>query len=90
LLLYRCHLLFIELCLEHPTCGRSWSKGVYIHYLYPSKERKSLSIYVRDSAIFSFLYCGLVFINSNNTPLQQQQETAAAAPQDPHSRQQPF
>jgi hypothetical protein len=29
-------------------------------------------------------------INSNNTPLQQQQETAAAAPQDPHSRQQPF
>jgi hypothetical protein len=40
------------------------------------------------------LYYGIkkigVFINSNNTPLQQQQETAAAAPQDPHSRQQPF
>jgi len=29
-------------------------------------------------------------INSNNTPLQQQQETAAAPPQDPHPRQQPL
>ena len=32
----------------------------------------------------------LAIINSNNTPLQQQQETTAATPQDPHPRQQPF
>jgi len=29
-------------------------------------------------------------INSNKTTLQQQQEIAAAAPHDPHPRQQPF
>jgi hypothetical protein len=40
-------------------------------------------------SLLSLLQHG-ININSNNTPLQQQQETAAAAPQDPHSRQQPF
>jgi hypothetical protein len=37
-----------------------------------------------------FWFLNLKLINSNSTPLQQQQETAAAALQDPYSRQQPF